>query len=167
MRSDDKEPVQHRSLIEATESVTAMTNARLRIVSLNMRSANISFFIIADSHSWLLEKVLYNDREVESVGPSIGSVLRGSYRCPQSIVFRDGETHARLFRIQGLTILPEFSDNFNFRKESVAQWTCTQYVTIPILMGLGVSIMLLGVLIFGVICIMDIRSVDRFDPAKK
>lgn len=154
-------------IYEGPNSISAFSNSRSRIIHVNTRQANISFFITADSHSWHLEKVMHNDQLVESIGPSIRSVLRGMYSCSQAIVFRDSVTQKRVFRINGLTLLPEFSNNLNFRQNPVAKWTCTQYMTIPILMGLLVAFMLLFVAVFGIVCIMDIRSVDRFDHPSK
>lgn len=161
------EPPNFRPILRSSDAVTAYSDARSRIIHVYNGMSNISFVISADSHSWHLEKILHNNVEAEMFGPSIRSVLRGMYTCNRAIQVRDALSQIPLFRIHGLTVLPEFSNNMEFRTNMVANWTCIEYMTIGVLMGLLVAFMFLFTAILAIVFIMDIRSVDQFDTPSK
>lgn len=62
-----------------------------------------------------------------------------------------------------LQIQPNFAGLTEFNQFSDSPHNCLGFMTIPILMGLFISIILLGILSIGFSCLFTIETYDRFE----
>lgn len=94
------------------------------------------------------------------------AVMGFSYRCGQTISFSGGETQTYNLIFQNLKVQPFFTANSNSTLEFGDSVNCVGFFTVPIWSGLFVVFILLAITFYGIMMMMDIRTMDRFDDPK-
>lgn len=120
----------------------------------------ITFDIVSQHGHWYMENL-----NLTGVGPlhireKIAANQGFSFHCQPEIHFRNITTLKTVLSWGGLQIEPTnrtmFSDS----------WDCVGFTSAGIWGGIFVTILLLFILSIGLSCIMDIRTMDRFDDPK-
>ncbi|XP_043682984.1 V-type proton ATPase subunit S1 [Vespula pensylvanica] len=79
-----------------------------------------------------------------------------SYHCSNEIIFSENTTILKIPNMQIQVDAKKFGDAYD----------CVNFTTIPIWTGIFVTAMLGSIMIWAIIMIMDIRTMDRFDDPK-
>ncbi|KAH9642731.1 hypothetical protein HF086_018477 [Spodoptera exigua] len=102
--------------------------------------------------------VLYPDEEVFAL-------VDFSYRCAQHISFSSrNETKTYTVDFEDLKVQPFFETNTT--QEFGDSFNCVGFFSAPIWAGLFVVFILLSITFYGIMMMMDIRTMDRFDDPK-
>ncbi|KAL3285819.1 hypothetical protein HHI36_000341, partial [Cryptolaemus montrouzieri] len=167
-------------LIVSSKDTTYSTNNGLSFISVSLSQTNFSinnksitfilegnnvtvmFSILFDSGYWKIPEVTLNGDK--TIFEKVEVPLKFSYHCTNFILKKKDNKTILIF--PGFQIQP-FEVGSNEPKFGPA-YDCTGYVTIPILNGLFISAILLIILFYGLISMMNIETMDRFDdPSKK
>lgn len=104
-------------------------------------------------------ELLYPDSE-------IFALLDFSYRCKQNITFGGfNNTKSYSLMLDDMKIQP-FFETTNTTIEFGDSFNCVGFFTAPIWAGLFVTFILLAITFYGIMMMMDIRTMDRFDDPK-
>ncbi|XP_022818893.1 uncharacterized protein LOC111351287 [Spodoptera litura] len=105
-----------------------------------------------------LTDVLYPDEEVFAL-------VDFSYRCAQHVSFSSrNETKTYTVDFEDLKVQPFFDSNTT--QEFGDSFNCVGFFSAPIWAGLFVVFILLSITFYGIMMMMDIRTMDRFDDPK-
>uniref|UniRef100_A0A8D8S6C0 V-type proton ATPase subunit S1 n=1 Tax=Cacopsylla melanoneura TaxID=428564 RepID=A0A8D8S6C0_9HEMI len=119
-------------------------------------------------NKWYLKNIELESPKLEiktnlTTSSSITSTLNHPYNTPREVEFAD-ENKVRVVFSSGLQVQPWIPDllgeKFGDMEEAVT------YFTVGIWMGLFVMAILAVIFTLGIVMIMDIRTMDRFDDAK-
>ncbi|XP_055906783.1 uncharacterized protein LOC129942017 [Eupeodes corollae] len=121
-------------------------------------------FTLSSYHYWSLTAVEVEYKDIRNSLPLIGdepvAPLEFSYRCSSKpLIFRSEQDNLTIsdYQIQPwLNGRDKFSDAYH----------CVGFVTVPILSGLFVSAILIGLLFLGILAIMDIKTPNKFETSR-
>lgn len=138
-----------------TNRTTTVTNVKLEFFFYNTTSS---------TGYWVLENMTYEDSNANTkitLRPvdSIIAPITFSYHCSSETVFRANNTTITFKNFQAQPYLDGnivFGDAYN----------CELFFTAPIWSGLFVTSILALIMIWGLVMIMDIRTMDQFDDPK-
>jgi len=92
----------------------------------------------------------------------VGAPLQFSYHCSQDVIFVDKNNGDNMFNISsGFQVEPYIEE----RRFGPA-YDCVYFFTVPIWSGLFVFTILSIIMTFGLVMIMDIKTMDMFDDPK-
>uniref|UniRef100_A0A2A4JX12 Vacuolar H+ ATPase AC45 accessory subunit n=1 Tax=Heliothis virescens TaxID=7102 RepID=A0A2A4JX12_HELVI len=105
-----------------------------------------------------LTDTLYPDEE-------LFAILGFSYRCAQHVTFSTrNETKTYTVSFEDLKVQPFFESNTT--QEFGDAFNCVGFFSAPIWAGLFVVFILLAITFYGIMMMLDIRTMDRFDDPK-
>ncbi|XP_038220975.1 V-type proton ATPase subunit S1 [Zerene cesonia] len=122
---------------------------------------------------WFMDSITYSQSQPtfteELAGQSEVYALMGfSYRCGQNATFNSGnDTNQMSLTFQDLKVQPFFKDtNSSDTPPFGDSFNCVGFFSVPIWSGLFVVFILLAITFYGIMMMMDIRTMDRFDDPK-
>ncbi|XP_034837956.1 V-type proton ATPase subunit S1 [Maniola hyperantus] len=157
-------------------NVTEIDNARTEIngteMSTTMTSGDSSLTLnfLQKAGYWFFSSVTYKQADLEvNLMPEVTEVhapVGFAYRCGQNVTFSYRINQTIVVTFQDLKVQPYFKENGNetlFYGDSI---NCVGFFTVPIWSGLFVTFILLAITFYGIMMMMDIRTMDRFDDPK-
>lgn len=121
------------------------------------------------SSYWFFDSVTVTKDSVSMELPATEEVyaIEGfSYRCGERILFaRPNETEYNVTFID-LKVQPFFANLNESQMEFGDSFNCVGFFSVPIWAGLFVTFILLSITFYGIMMMMDIRTMDRFDDPK-
>lgn len=158
------------TLISATpKATTTFQSARARFKSNSSDQIFLDFFFYNSTSSlgyWSLENVTYSDNSPNGTDKitlkpefSIIAPVSFSYHCSSKTVFQAHDIILTLENFQAQPYMDKraaFGDAYN----------CELFFTPPIWSGIFVTSILALIMIWGLVMIMDIRTMDQFDDPK-
>lgn len=107
--------------------------------------------------------------ELYPVGEEVFAIVGFSYRCAQRVKFASvNETNDYTINFNNMKVQP-FFENVTEANQTPAfgeSFNCVGFFTAPIWAGLFVVAILLLITFYGIMMMMDIRTMDRFDDPK-
>ncbi|KAM3957614.1 vacuolar H[+] ATPase AC45 accessory subunit [Aphomia sociella] len=164
-----------KNLTTLTGSSTTYSNNTLMSTTMNFNNENATIVLnfISKSGYWLLDSITLdptttNLRLVSGDGfnSDVYALSNFSYRCAENISFSAiNETKIAVHFIN-LKIQPFFGTRNETDMEFGDSFNCTGFFSVPIWSGLFVVFIMLLITFYGIMNMMDIRTMDRFDDPK-
>ncbi|XP_047518320.1 V-type proton ATPase subunit S1 [Pieris napi] len=145
------------------------TNFNETVMQATLNFSNGSLILNFESKLgyWFLDSITYNGEEL-TTNSDVYAILGFSYRCGQTasfsklndteqttVIFRDLKVQP-FFKETNSSDTPQFGDSFN----------CVGFFSVPIWSGLFVTFVMLAITFYGIMMMLDIRTMDRFDDPK-
>ncbi|XP_026313927.1 V-type proton ATPase subunit S1 [Hyposmocoma kahamanoa] len=132
-------------------------------------NTNVTLNFVSKGGYWMFNSIevkLANDSEYIPATTEVYALLDNSYRCGQNVTFSPiNVTRSYSLVFQDLKVQPYFNVT-----ETVPAWgesfNCVGFFSAPIWAGLFVVAILLSITFYGIMMMMDIKTMDRFDDPK-
>lgn len=162
-----------KNLTTLTASSTAYSNVTLMSTTLSFANENISIALNFESKSgyWLLDSVTlepgnYNLVYGDGFTSEVYALSNFSYRCAENITFRAVNDTKLGVSFVNLKVQPFFATLNASQLEFGDSFNCSGFFSAPIWSGLFVVFIMLLITFYGIMNMMDIRTMDRFDDPK-
>ncbi|VVD01163.1 unnamed protein product [Leptidea sinapis] len=156
-----------------TNTETVM-NGTLLNATLSFGDKSITLNFEEKSGYWFFDTVVYTESTTTPTteflyGKSEVYALSGfSYRCGQNATFTsNNSTTQYTLTFQDLKVQPYFKDTNSTEPPKFGDsYNCVGFFSVPIWSCLFVTFILLAITFYGIMMMMDIRTMDRFDDPK-
>ncbi|XP_050359630.1 V-type proton ATPase subunit S1 [Nymphalis io] len=148
-------------------------NDTLMSTTMNFGENSLTLNFLQKAGYWFFNSVTLKQTSPKTIteelvpNSDVHAIMGFSYRCGQSVSFNsvnDTQTYNLLF--QDLKVQPFFKETGNTTLEFGESINCVGFFTVPIWSGLFVVFILLAITFYGIMMMMDIRTMDRFDDPK-
>ncbi|XP_063698927.1 uncharacterized protein LOC134829656 isoform X1 [Culicoides brevitarsis] len=151
---------------QGSESVTDIQSIATKINGSSLFATlfplNFTLKFILQGNVWSLKSASKGDFSYK-IPKYVTAIDSYSYRCEENLTFHHGFDVIKIMNSQILVSFIEDHPKFDLKKV----FYCDSYTSPGILAGLTVAAILLGVLFLSLMCIADIRTMDRFDNQRK
>ncbi|CAK1553819.1 unnamed protein product [Leptosia nina] len=151
------------------------TNFNESVMQATLNFSNVSLVLNFESKMgyWFLDSVTYNppspavSEDLAGVS-EVYALLGFSYRCGQNATFtKANDTEQTVLTFQDLKVQPFFREtNSSDTPPFGDSFNCVGFFSVPIWSGLLVTFVMLAITFYGIMMMMDIRTMDRFDDPK-
>ncbi|XP_026489432.1 V-type proton ATPase subunit S1 [Vanessa tameamea] len=154
-------------------SYSSEFNGTTMSTTMNFGENSVTLNFLQKAGYWFFNSVTLKQTSPKTLNEELApdsdvyAIMGFSYRCGQSISFssvNNTQTYNILF--QDLKVQPFFRETSNTTLEFGESLNCVGFFTVPIWSGLFVVFILLAITFYGIMMMMDIRTMDRFDDPK-
>ncbi|KAI8427066.1 hypothetical protein MSG28_014705 [Choristoneura fumiferana] len=145
---------------------TTEFNETVQDSTLTFGDTKLVLHFTQESGYWLFNSVTVNIMSgVDVLMPNqeVNAILGFSYRCAENVTFGN-VNHTVVFR--DMKIQPFFEAGNTSTRVFGDSFNCVGFFSAPIWAGIFVTFVLLLIMAYGVMMMMDIRTMDRFDDPK-
>ncbi|CAK1587601.1 unnamed protein product [Parnassius mnemosyne] len=137
---------------------------------MNFNMDNIQLNFVENNGYWTFETVLLtrsNLSEMLYPNHEVYAVNGFSYRCAQNVTFSSiNDTQQYSLTFMDMKVQPFFKNTNESEMVFGDSFNCVGFFSVPIWSGLFVVFILLAITFYGIMMMMDIRTMDRFDDPK-
>ncbi|XP_068626003.1 V-type proton ATPase subunit S1 [Battus philenor] len=138
--------------------------------TMNFGGDNLQLNFVMNGGYWKFDTVVYTRTSVtETLYPEIEvyAIDGFSYRCAQNVTFsRVNETVPYSVTFRDMKVQPFFKPTNESDLVFGDSFNCVGFFSVPIWSGLMVVFVLLAITFYGIMMMLDIRTMDRFDDPK-
>ncbi|KAL4714784.1 hypothetical protein ACJJTC_002643 [Scirpophaga incertulas] len=137
----------------------------------NIPSASFSLNFRMEMGYWFFDSITLQNGSIVEELPATSDVyaIEGfSYRCGQNVTFNSVNDTSTPFKLTfvDLKVQPFFKTMNESDMAFGDSFNCVGFFSVPIWSGLFVVFVLLAITFYGIMMMMDIRTMDRFDDPK-
>ncbi|CAH2100560.1 unnamed protein product [Euphydryas editha] len=155
------------------QSSSSEFNGTTMSTMMNFGDRSITLNFVQNAGYWFFNSVNLRQTSPRAVNEEllpnseVYAVMGFSYRCGQTVSFTSvNDTQIYNLVFQNLKVQPFFAENGNRTLAFGDSVNCVGFFSVPIWSGLFVVFILLAITFYGIMMMMDIRTMDRFDDPK-